>query len=663
MANSIEREAIMTRGNPLLVLVLLLVAFLAACGGSDLHPTVSPPAGLNYSVPAVVYDKGAPIIPNLPHSSGGSITKYSVLPALPSGLALDPVTGVISGTPSAATPVTVYVVTGSNSAGSVTARVQIEVEDGVAPPDSLSYQDNPVVYAAGAQISPNMPTTSGGEITQYAVAPALPAGLALDPQTGIISGTPTTVTAPANYTVTGSNSAGSAQTQVSIEVRAQAIPPTSLTYSDPVPVYVVGQAITQDIPQAGGGAVAEYAVSPTLPAGLSIDAQTGVISGTPQTAQTQTIYTVTAGNSAGNVTAQVAITVTATAQWLSVDDLAQARHAHTATRLLNGKVLVAGGANSVGGSLASAELYDPATNTWSTVASMNQARSAHTATLLPNGKVLVAGGVGISFSSEVYDPVSDTWTVVPEASSFEPSASRSAHTATLLPNGKVMIAGGVDDVGRILPVSLSSVEVYDPANNAWAPVTSMNHARSAHTATRLTNGKVLVAGGVGISFSSEVYDPVGDTWTVVPEASSLEPSASRSAHTATLLPNGKVMIAGGVDDVGRILPVSLSSVEVYDPANNAWAPVTSMNHARSAHTATPLTNGKVLVAGGRGASLSSAEVYDPANNAWTDVASLNQGRAVYAATLLPDGRVLVEGGHVSAGGLLGSLSSAEVYMP
>ncbi|WP_197422762.1 kelch repeat-containing protein [Burkholderia sp. ABCPW 14] len=88
-----------------------------------------------------------------------------------------------------------------------------------------------------------------------------------------------------------------------------------------------------------------------------------------------------------------------------------------------------------------------------------------------------------------------------------------------------------------------------------------------------------------------------------------------------------------------------------------------MNQARSAHTATLLTNGKVLVAGGRGASLSSAEVYDPANNAWTDIASLNQGRAVYAATLLPDGRVLVEGGHGSAGGLLGSLSSAEVYIP
>ncbi|AOJ05917.1 hypothetical protein WS71_00190 [Burkholderia mayonis] len=607
----------------------------------------------------MVYDKGTPIIPNLPHSSGGSITKYSVSPALSSGLALDPVTGVISGTPSAATPVTVYVVTGSNSAGSVTARVQIEVEDGVAPPDGLSYQDNPVVYAAGAQISPNMPTTSGGEITQYAVAPALPAGLALDPQTGIISGTPTTVTAPANYTVTGSNSAGSAQTQISIEVRAQAIPPTSLAYSDPVPVYVVGQAITQDIPQAGGGAVAEYAVSPTLPAGLSIDAQTGVISGTPQNAQTQTIYTVTAGNSAGNVTAQVAITVTATAQWLSVDDLAQARHAHTATLLLNGKVLVAGGANSVGGSLASAELYDPVTNTWSTVASMNQARSAHTATLLSDGKVLVAGGAGIGFSGEVYDPTSDTWT--PIVAAVTTTDVRSAHTATLLPDGKVLIAGGVDGGGN----ALSSAKLYDPINNGWTAVASMNYARSAHTATLLTNGKVLVAGGAGISFSSEVYDPTTNKWTVVASVSPavVEPTLSRSAHTATLLPNGKVMIAGGVDDLGRILPVSLSSAEVYDPANSAWTPVASMNHARSAHTATLLTNGKVLVAGGRGASLSSAEVYDPANNAWTDIASLNQGRAVYAATLLPDGRVLVEGGHGSAGGLLGSLSSAEVYIP
>ncbi|WP_156440062.1 kelch repeat-containing protein [Burkholderia savannae] len=641
----------MTRGNALHVLALLLMAFLAACSGSDLDSTARPPAGLNYSVPVVVYDKGTPIIPNSPHSSGGSITKYGVSPALPSGLALDPATGVIAGTPSIVAPVTIYVVTGSNSAGSVTARVQIEVEDGIAAPDSLSYPDNPVIYTTGVQISPNTPTTSGGEITQYAVEPALPAGLTLDPQTGVISGTPAAVTAPANYTITGSNSAGSAQAQVNIQVQAQTAPPTSLTYSDPAPVYVAGRVIAQDVPELAGGAATAYSVSPALPAGLSVDAQTGVISGTPQNAQPQTAYAVTASNSAGSVTAQVAITVTATGQWLSVDDLTQARYAHTATLLPNGKVLVTGGANNLGVPLSSTELYDPASNTWAAGAGMTQARSAHTATLLPNGKVLAAGGAGILFSGEVYDPASDTWT--PVVAAVTTTDVRSAHTATLLPNGKVLIAGGVDDFGS----ALASARIYDPVSNGWTSAASMNQARRAHTATLLPNGKVLVAGGAGILFSGEVYDPASDTWT--PAVAAVTTTDVRSAHTATLLPNGKVLIAGGVDGSGS----ALSTTKIYDPVSNGWTSAASMNQARSAHTATLLSNGKVLVAGGRGNALSSAEIYDPNNDTWTAVASMNQGRAVYAATLLSDGRVLVEGGHGSVAGFLGALSSTEAYMP
>jgi sugar (pentulose or hexulose) kinase len=67
------------------------------------------------------------------------------------------------------------------------------------------------------------------------------------------------------------------------------------------------------------------------------------------------------------------------------------RHVHTATKLPNGKVLIAGGSDG-STTLASAELYDPATGTWSGTGSMGAARHAHTATLLPNGKVLVSGG-------------------------------------------------------------------------------------------------------------------------------------------------------------------------------------------------------------------------------------------------------------------------------
>ena len=83
--------------------------------------------------------------------------------------------------------------------------------------------------------------------------------------------------------------------------------------------------------------------------------------------------------------------------WSATGSLADARVGHTATLLLNGKVLVAGGYNAASLVLASAELYDPATGTWSETGSLATARSSHTATLLPNGIVLVAGGFGTNY--------------------------------------------------------------------------------------------------------------------------------------------------------------------------------------------------------------------------------------------------------------------------
>ena len=113
-------------------------------------------------------------------------------------------------------------------------------------------------------------------------------------------------------------------------------------------------------------------------------------------------------------------------------------------------------------------------------------------------------------------------------------------------------------------------------------------------------------------------------------------ASGRSVQTATRLSDGRVLVAGGFDDWA-----ALATAEIYDPATGTWAPTGSMVEGRGYHTATLLPDGRVLVAGGRsnnsstGHALSSAELFDPATGTWTPTASMSRGRAYHTATLLP----------------------------
>ncbi len=322
--------------------------------------------------------------------------------------------------------------------------------------------------------------------------------------------------------------------------------------------------------------------------------------------------------------------------WSSTGSMASARFYHTATLLPSGKVLVAGGINGLNRSIASAEVYDPGTGTWASTGSMTSARFYHTATLLPSGKVLVAGGYDSTgtlvplASAEVYDLGTGTWASIDSMASV-----RARHTATLLSSGKVLVAGGYN---------IASAEVYDPGTGTWASTDFMTSARNWHTATLLPSGKVLVAGGNNNNSlaSAEVYDPGTGTWVSTGSMASV-----REGHTATLLPSGKVLVTGGWKQaVG-----GLADAEVYDPGTGTWVSTGSMASARDHHTATLLPSGKVLVTGGYGNP--NAEVYDPGAGAWTSVGSMALVHNMSTATLLPSGKVLVTGGN--------DIASAEVY--
>jgi WD40 repeat protein len=317
------------------------------------------------------------------------------------------------------------------------------------------------------------------------------------------------------------------------------------------------------------------------------------------------------------------------AEWTLSGDMNYVRQDHSSTLLNNGKVLITGWNSNI------AELYDPGSGTFTVTGSTNaNHRQGFTATLLNSGKVLIAGGLNALRVAELYDPATGTFSLTDSLKNVH-----EYHTATLLPDGKVLIAGGQDQVG---PQTHAVAEIYDPVSGTFSVTGSLKEHRSAHTATLLPDGKVLIAGGLQTTTPGnakglkecELYDPAAGSFTLTQSLIS-----TRYEHSSTLLGTGKVLVAGG--------SLSTNVCELYDNASHTWTSTGPMTVAgRQYHTATQLSDGRVVLAGGRGGNLTStAEIYDPAANAFNPLDSMTTVRTEHCASLLASGSVLVTGGY------------------
>jgi N-acetylneuraminic acid mutarotase len=357
--------------------------------------------------------------------------------------------------------------------------------------------------------------------------------------------------------------------------------------------------------------------------------------------------------------------------WSTAPDMATGRGYHTATLLANGKVLVVGGAYEPARTgtaynvqaTSTAELYDPASRTWSSAGQLAVPRLDHTATLLRNGKVLVVGGLqnqygfSVLASAELYNPLTNSWS--PAASL---RTARAKHTATLLADGRVLVVGGIQPAapfqGGYLQ-AIGSAELYDPDSNTWAAVGPLRLARAKHSAVLLADHRVLVMGGGAnngdttappttfvATNSVELYDPATQAWSA---AASMH--YARILPTSSLLPDGRVLVVG---DSGQ----NAGTAEIFDPRTGQWSTVPDSGVLRSGHTTAPLRNGNVLVAGGLGQV--DAQVFDWRRNAWLNAGRLAAIRSGAVATTLKDGQVLVTGGFASTDS---PLPSGEQYDP
>jgi uncharacterized repeat protein (TIGR03803 family) len=217
--------------------------------------------------------------------------------------------------------------------------------------------------------------------------------------------------------------------------------------------------------------------------------------------------------------------------------------------------------------------------------------------------------------------------------------SRWGQTATELTNGDLLIAGGTvyNDYTDDIFLVTNDAEIYDPNTGIPTITGFMNDERSFDEATRLPNGQVLVMGGAGDA-TSETYDPASGSWV-----NFVSMNDEREYFISVLLTNGTVLAAGGFDDNNL---VDLNSAEVYAPGSATWTSVDPMPYAADTFAAVMLTNGTVLVCGGNndGGPVSAAAIYYPKTQAWSSIASMNEPRAGHSASLLPNGQVLVAGG-------------------
>lgn len=336
----------------------------------------------------------------------------------------------------------------------------------------------------------------------------------------------------------------------------------------------------------------------------------------------------------------------AAGSWSAAAPMSTTRQYPGLARLGDGRILAVTGHPLNGQSLSSTEVYDPDRDEWRPTGPLNVPRNGvgpGGLVVLSSGKVFITGGGTGSRSAhetELFDPATGIWNLV--APMHE---SRDNHTTTLLPDGRVLVVGGIDwatDEVR------ASAEIYDAEADAWSACPPLPGPRVGHCAVLLDDGRVLIMGGAS---ESDVTGELATALLYDPETDEFRGTApmheARRAFRALTMNDGRVIVVGGSRGPVNGPANQLDSVEIFDSARENWSNAAPLLEGRWGPTATRLSDGSILVAGGmygRVGRRRTAEIFDPVAGAWRAAGSLAQARNGHRDIALDDGRILIVGG-------------------
>ena len=498
------------------------------------------PSTILYSGSPYTLTKDTAMTTATPTANGGTITSWSISPSLPAGLAFSVSTGAISGTPTAISSSATYTVTASNTGGSATTTISIVVND--APPSSVTYGVSTLTLTKNVTMTTITPTSSGGAVTSWSVSPTLPIGLIFDTSTGAISGTPTGINASATYTITASNAGGSDSTTLVIAVND--VSPSSVIYTPNSFTLGKDSAMTSVTPTASGGAITSWSISPTLPAGLSLDSSTGTISGTPTSITSSATYTVTASNSGGSATATVTIEVTDAAP--------------------------------------SSIVYNPSSATLT----KNVAMTTNTPT--------VGGGTVVSWTISPALPAGLTFDTSTGAISGTPTAvsNSTAYTVTATNAGGSDTATITIQVNDVAPSSVT----YTPSSLSLTKDTAMTAVTPTSSGGTVTEWSITPSLPTGLSFDNSTGE-ISGTPTVISSSTSYTVTASNSggsaAATVTILVNDAAPSAVTYNPSSFTLTKDVAMITVTPTAGGGAVDTWSISPALPAGLSLDATTGAI----------------------------------------------------------------------